>query len=469
MTIETLFAALRARLGAFITVLLVTMLCAAVASVLLPKSYRATASVMADAKDEQSLSNAMHPLISPQERLGYLQTQVDVITSPRVAQMVVNDLKLAQDPAVREEFESKNRGASTIEEWLVEGLLQSLKVETSQSSILRITFVSRDSEFAARAANAFAKAYLRTLLELRVEPTRQAAAWFQEQIKALRTNLQTAQSKLTEYQRQQGIVSADEHVDVESLSLRELASQLARVQDQTFEWGARERQARDAARGGYADIVPDVLNNPQMQKLQADLTTAEGRLVELEAQLGPNHPNYQRQKSEVRELRQRINAQSSRVIAGFERARQQSQQREADLRAAMKAQRERLLERKVNRNEVAVLAADVDTAQRTYDAAMQRFVISQVDSRANQTNVSLLSRAEPPREPFRPRLWLNLALAFAAGTLLGFGVIVAGETFDRRVRTAKDLDFGAQAPLLAVFNARLGAGGTARLLLPARR
>jgi len=48
-------------------------------------------------------------------------------------------------------------------------------------------------------------------------------------------------------------------------------------------------------------------------------------------------------------------------------------------------------------------------------------------------------------------------------------VIVAGETFDRRVGTANDLDFGAEAPLLAVFNARLGAGGTARLLLPARR
>jgi succinoglycan biosynthesis transport protein ExoP len=197
MNLETFIAAMRARIGAFLTVLFVTVLGAAVVSMVMPKSYRATASVIADVKDEQSFSNVLRPLGSPQERQGYLQTQVDVINSPKVAQAVVQDLKLAEDPKAREEFEKKGRGG-TIEEWLSESLLQSLKVETSQSSIVRISFVSRDSEFAARAANAFAKAYLGTLLELRVEPTRQAATWFNDQLKGLRTNLQHAQSRLTE-------------------------------------------------------------------------------------------------------------------------------------------------------------------------------------------------------------------------------------------------------------------------------
>jgi chain length determinant protein EpsF len=465
MNLEVFLSALRARLRAFLCVLVFTMLAATLASLLMPKTYRATASLHADVREEQSLSNVLRPLISPQERLGYLQTQADVITSPKVARMVVRALKLAEDPAVRDAFKAGERAAGSIEDRLVESLLESLKVETSQSSVIRISFSSRDRELSARVANAFAKAYLDSLLELRVLPTRQAAAWFDEQLKTLRANLERAQSRLTDYYRQKGIVSADERLDVENLRLGELATRLARAQDQTLDWGTRERQAREAQkRGAAAERVPDVLNNAHIQKLNADLVAGEAKLRELAAQYGPNHPTFQRQQSENQALRERLDAQVRKVVAGVEAARRQSERREAALGEAMRAQREQLLERKVNRNELAVLLADVETAQRTYDTAMQRFVVSQVESRASQTNVTLLSPAEVPRKPFRPKIVLNIALALAAGILLGVAVVAVGETLDRRVRLTSDLDFGPEVPLLATFNARPAPG---RLLLPA--
>ncbi len=179
MTPQQFLLALRARFGVFATVLVATVLAATVASLLLPKSYRATVSLLVDAKNEQSLSNVL-PLMLPQEKPSYLQTQMEIITSKRVARRVVQDLKLAENPSTRAEFESGGEGS--IEDWLVEALLKRLKVETSQSSIINATFSSSDPRFSARVADAFAKAYVDTMLELRVEPTRQAAVWYDEQL-----------------------------------------------------------------------------------------------------------------------------------------------------------------------------------------------------------------------------------------------------------------------------------------------
>ncbi|MBI3043017.1 MAG: chain length determinant protein EpsF [Betaproteobacteria bacterium] len=457
MNLDLFFSALRARFGMFATVLASTLLAAILVSLLLPKSYNATASLLVDAnKDEQSLSTALVP---PRERLGYMQTQMDIITSERVARKAVQDLRLADNPATREAFEAEAQGVGSIEGWLVEHLLKWLKVETSQSNVIQVSFASADPQFSALVANAFAKAYIDTMLELRVEPTRHAATWFDVQLKSLRANLEAAQVKLTDYHKQQGIISTDERFDVENARLGELSSQLVKAQEQTFDLQTRERQARDLLeRGASPGELPDVLANPHVQKLSADLTHGEAKLQELATQYGANHPQYQRQFSENQSLREKVDAEMKKIVSGIYNSLRQSRQREVGLRNALAAQRAQLLEHKENRNELAVLTRDVETAQRTYEAALQRAVVSQVESRASQTNVALLSPAVAPRKPSRPKVVLNIALSLVIGTMLGIGIVILMELFDRRVRSRNDLENELNVPLLAVLNARPSAG-----------
>ncbi len=473
MSFQQFLLALRARFGVFAVVLAATVLAAAVASLLLPKSYKATASLLVDAnKDEQSLSNVFHPLVLPQERLSYMQTQVDIITSDKVARKVVQDLKLAESPSSRAAFEKEAGGEGSIEDWLADALLKKLKVETSRSDVIQVSFSSADPRFSALVANAFAKAYADTMLELRVEPTREAAAWFDEQLKSLRANLEDAQARLTDYQKRQGIISADERYDVENARLGELSSQLVRAQEQTFDLEARERQARDfLKRGASPDQLPDVLSNPYIQRLKADLVRGEAKLQELSTQYGANHPHYQRQLSENQSLREKLELEMRAIVAGMENSRRQSRQRELELRRALAAQRARLLELKGDRTGLTVLTRNAETAQRTYEAALQRSVVSQVESRASKSNVALLDPAIAPRRPYRPRIALNIALSLVIGTMLGIGVVILMEMFDRRVRSLSDLNL--DVPLLAVLNAwqpardrLLGRPGGARRVLP---
>jgi chain length determinant protein EpsF len=448
-----LFAALRARFGMFAFVLALTVLATAVASLLLPKSYKATVTLVADNKEEQSLSNALLPLM-PRETIGYMQTQMDIITSEKVARKVVQDLRLAESPGVIAAFEKSRGGRSeSMLAWLVEDLLENLKVETSQSSVIRISFPAPDAVFAAAVANSFAKAYVETTLELRVEPTRQAAAWFEEQLKGLRANLEDAQVKLTDYHRQQGIVSADERFDVENARLSDLSAQLVRVQDQTFDLRAREQQAQAfRANGGAPDKHPEVLANPFIQRLKMELLLSEARLQEMSTRYGASFPPYQAQLAETRGLRERLDAETQKIAAGMESATRQSLAREAELKRALAEQRARVLQIKENRNDLTVLARNVESAQRAYDTAMQRSVVSRVESRASQANVTVLSPAVAPRKPARPKIALNIALSLLVGSMLGAGVVVAMEMFDRRVRSSADLEGMAGVPLLGVLD-----------------
>src|SRR2546430_11735961 len=69
---------------------------------------------------------------------------------------------------------------------------------SSDLSVIQASFTCADPRWAAAIANAYAKAYVDTMLELRVAPTRKAAAWFDEQLKGLRANLEDAQAKLAQ-------------------------------------------------------------------------------------------------------------------------------------------------------------------------------------------------------------------------------------------------------------------------------
>jgi chain length determinant protein EpsF len=458
MNLYLFLSALRARFGVFAFLLFVTVAAATGVSFLLTKTYTATVALLVDAKDEQSMNTDLRQLVNAEQKISYLETQTDIITSDRVARKVVQDPQIARSPVAEKAVQDEAKKGGSTEDKLIESLLKELKVDKSQSSVIRVSFSSSDPRFSAAVANAFAKAYIDTMLELRVEPTRDAAAWFDEQLKTLRAHLEDAQTRLTDYHQRRGIVSADERVDDESTRLAVLSDQVVRAQEQTFQWKSREQQAREfLERGGSPDKLPDVLDNPFIQRLKENLLHGEAKLQELGTHYGPNYPQYQRQVSENQSLRDKLDAEMKKIVAGIESSSRQSRQREADSRKAMANQRVRVLELKEGRNELTVLRRNVESAERAYDTAMQRFVESQIDSRASQTNVTVLNPAVAPRKHSRPKITLNIALAVVVGTMLGIGVVMLMELFDRRVRSRSDLYL--DVPLLAVIHAWQPGGG----------
>jgi chain length determinant protein EpsF len=407
-----------------------------VVTLLMPKTYQATAAILVDNRDEQSLNGTV---ASGRERVGWMQTQIDILSSERVAKKAVADMKLAENPQVQQAFRESGE-AGTIEDWLARALLLGLKIDATQSNVIQIHYAAKDPKFAAAAANGIAKAYMDQTLALRVDPTKQAAGWFEEQLKGLRTQFENAQAKLAKFQQEKGIIATDERVDIEYARLAALDTQSL----------AAANSANDAAvrlNGGTASL-PDVISNPVIQSLKGELMRAEANLSQLGTRLGPAHPEYVQAQQQVEALRSRMNGEMGRIVGGVKNVTAQQRQREAEMKAALAAQRARVMEMRDARNQAMVLQRDVETAQKAYEAAHARYLVNKVESGARQSNVTLLNPATEPSRPAKPRKLVNIALGLILGVILGLGAVFLLEIFDRRVRSTNDLYEGLDAPLL---------------------
>ncbi len=399
---------------------------------------------------------------------AFMATQVDIIRSDRVAQRVVRNLKLADNADVRTQWLQSTGGQGSPELWLAENLSRNLEVQPSrESNVITVGYKAPDPRFAAALANAFVKAYIETSLELRVDPARQYSSFFEQRSKEAREALETAQSRLSQFQKDKGIIATDERLDVENTRLNELSSQLVAMQALTSESSSRERQAQ----GGAGERMQEVLANPLISALKGDLSRSEARLKELEQRFGDSHPQVIEAKASIAELKARVDAEIRRVTGGVGVTGSINRQRELQLRVELDNQRAKLLRMKAVRDEGAVLVRDMENAQRSYDAVLARLTQSSLESQATQSNVNVLTPASAPLTHASPRLALNLLAALFVGTLAAVGVAVLAELLDRRVRSAEDLVAALDLPVIGMLPkpARKGATQTRPLLTMKQR
>ena len=429
---------LNARKWIILGVLLLTVAVTTAVSLWLPKEYTAATTLIVDSKSKDPFTGQLLP---SQMFPGYMATQIDVIKSQNVAAKVVRDLKLVDSPGTREQFIEATEGEGDINQWLGDLLLQKLDVEPSrESSVINIAFTATDPRFAAAMANAFAKTYIETSLELRLAPLKQTAAWFDQQIVQLREKVDQAQQKLTAYQREKGIVESEERLDVETRRMADLAGQMVAAQSASYDASSRTRDSAS---------LPEVINNPVVQGLKAQVAQGEGKLAELANRVGANHPDFIRLQAEVNSYKAKLANELNTATRGIGATAGAARQRFHELSAAFERQKAKVLELKQQREEGTLLARDLENAQRIYDSALQRYGQSRMEAQSTQTDVAVLNPAVPPTQHSKPRVFLNILLSVFLGSLLGVGTGFLVELLDRRVRSGQDIAAGLEIPVLA--------------------
>lgn len=431
--------------------LIMTVVTTLVVSLLLPKQYVATTSIMIDQRSVDPVSGLTVPV---QLLPGYMATQVDVINSHNVARKVVDQLKLGGDAKMQEDF-AKAKGFGDIGDWIADLLLEkNLEIKPSrESSMMQIEFTSTDRQFAALAANAFAQAYIQTNIEIRAQPAKLSADWFDSQLASLRGNLEHAQSVLSSYEQQHGIVAADDRLDIENSRLADLSRQLVASQARTSELQSRkDLLATTAKQGDSAQSLQEVLDSALIQSLKSELARAEARFAELSKRVDINHPQYKQAKAEGDSLRQKIESEINRVLSNIASGVVSSNQRDKLLAKALAEQKAKVLELKKQHDDIDVFNRDVQNAQRAYDAAMQRSIQSRMESEMSQTNIAVLNPALPPQKHAKPKVLLNMILSIVLGGMLGMGSALVAELVDRRVRSAFDISEALEVPVFTVIS-----------------
>lgn len=159
----------------------------------------------------------------------------------------------------------------------------------------------------------------------------------------------------------------------------------------------------------------------RLEEISSNLTQAQAHTFDVRSrQLGAQHPEVIRAIAQERALQRSLDVQKAKV-----------------------------LEVKQQRDQLQMLLRNVENTRSTYDAAIQRYYQSSLESQFNQTNIAVLNKAVVPALPSSPRVLLNLALALLLGTVFALGLVIVGEILQRRVRVQSDLSDVLNVPVLA--------------------
>ena len=487
MSLQQYMEILRSRARLIIGVFVLGVAIAGTITYLTPKMFTATTSLNFEIKGDNPFADALG--VSAMSGNTYVATQIDIIQSLNVAQKAVDSLtqnernhliaSLEAESTVIDKLmnailspiwslfkndengihEGKTNSETDVGgaleiispyDWVAHSIGHNLKAKPLLGSrIVQISYESTNPQIAALMANKIAEAYLVANLQMIIDPAEKTKVWFDERLKSLRKNLQNAQSRLTAYQQKEGIVATDERIDTENRRLQELTSQLVIAQQDERNAITVQRQLKEILVEGTSLMTfPKVFENPVIQRIKSDIRTLEGTLVEVSSTLGINHPKYKRTRQELDATRARLDAEIKVIVDGIENEAKLAKDRTRDLAKALEAQKQLVLDLKFEYDKIAVFTREVESAQTTYNTALDQLNKTSMRSMVDQTNVSRVDPASVPATHSSPRVISNLVLGGLGGLLLGVGVTIFMSMLTRKVHSREDLIVELGVPLL---------------------
>lgn len=429
-----------------------TVLVCLVISLLWPPVYKGTATLLLDYDSGSPINlggqTASYGTLDSGE---YINTQIELIKSRRVAVGVVDLLKLDSVPGIIDEFKSartpnpllfwKKKADPDIRVWLADEFLSKyLDVEPARDTrLLYINFSSSNPEFSAAVANAYAQVYTNYSLELKVMPFRDASKWFEGKLAQVRNKADQTSEMLREYQKKKGIIaSGGQLYDDAVQSLDRLNRELADAKGKLYEAALAERRAKES-KGRYGSL-PEVLSNSFIQNLKSQKVTLEAGLSDLAGKVGGKNPEYVRRKSELQTIRAKLDSEMQEIVDSIHKEYAIASDRVKTLQAAVARQKGHALDSNISRYKLDSLNMESDVSKEAYEAVLKKFNESLLDGDMNRTNVFFIDAAVPPAQKSSPDLLLNIPIAAIAGLLLGIGLAFFADYRDDTLRHAEAVE-----------------------------
>lgn len=400
--------------------------------------------------------------ISSNQVYDYLATQIEVIKSRSLAEVVATNLNLGEryDLLGRDVDEGRAPGTSD-EAWseakrqmAVSILVGSVVTEVpTENWVIPIGFRSDKPVLAAEIANAYADAFIASGTRATAEDNQYAIRYLQEQIVDVRAKLEAAEQSANTFARNNGIISqpvagaAEGGGGTVTLTSTNLASINQRVSEASAARIAAEQRWR-SIQNLPASQLPEVQSNPVLQGLVSDRTSKLAQLADLRQRYNDDFPQIATLLSQIETLDRQIERISGDVKATVRNEYTVALNQERALQGELNALTGATLTERDAQVQLSVLDREAQALRDQLKSLLDRY--NQVNSAAN-VNSGTLSKLDPaivPSSPYSPKLVKNLALALVFGIALAAGLAVLRETLDDRIRSLDDIEEKLGAPLL---------------------
>ncbi|WP_339649636.1 polysaccharide biosynthesis tyrosine autokinase [Halopseudomonas pelagia] len=458
--------------------ILVTSLAALALSQVQP-IYRASATIMVEAKGNQLV--AFQQVYDSTGLLSeYIQTQIGLITSRDVAERVIQRLNLTQHPAFDPRQQPKplidikpliNRtrlaifgeDPDTIQDILTEEEIMDFAVRQfmerttvsveGKSQLIRISFDMTDRFTAALAANTIADSYIESQLEAQMDMSIKATTWMNSRLEELRGSLKEAENRLQDYREQEGLVDIDGVATISSNELAMIGDRMIDARRQRAEAESQYRQVQSMSSQGWERMasVPAVLGHPLIQQFKAEQARAQAKVDELSGRYGERFPAMQAARSDLNAATASLQSQVEQVVAGIERNYQLALANENSLRSSFNQNKEQIQDISGKEFQIRELTRDVESNRALYETFMTRLQETTATQDLNTTNARIVDQATPPSLPAAPNKKLLLTIAAALSLIAGVVIALISEILNNTFKSADDVEGQLNLPVLGIM------------------
>jgi len=360
---------------------------------------------------------------------------------------------------------SRRPTAEELAEWrlnkFIRDVMRGLVVEqVPDSDVVKVGFRCSDPALARRLADVFCERTISWHIDKLTQPG--SLPFYQEQVEKARAALEDVEQKYAAERSRLDLIGAEER---STLLVRHELESKARLNEinarkAALDAGIAQLENTLATESPVVTLSKETSPNPVWQQISQKL--AEEDLKQLEAST-----RFSETGRVVKDMRQAI--QGGRALADktpqrleslvtegvntVYQALQQTMLMQKAERAALEAEARVIVEqiaafdsdlKTLNEHlyKIDALKRQRDSLASTYDSYIKNAELARASEdkqKARLANLAVVQKAGLPLSPVRPRKWLYLALAAAAGFLFGVGWAFAAEFGDSTVSSERDL------------------------------
>ncbi|TPK74000.1 polysaccharide biosynthesis tyrosine autokinase [Mesorhizobium sp. B2-4-15] len=446
-----------------------------------PPKYQSYASVLIDEGLNKIVDDISAASTTMQTDSAIL-SQIEILTSTRLAAVVVDKLKLDQndtfmnppqsalaqgvdlvrgviqyfrpsppmpgvgdvsklDPAARDALIATSR-----RDYAILKLQNEIRADrVGRSYVIALGYQATDPALATAITKAYADAYLADQLDASFDATERAAVWLQGRLTELRESSQAASLAVEKFRAEHGLSANSDGQLMSDKQLADLNAQLIVAQADTARASARYQQYKSIVDSGSdnafkdAAISSDQPSSSVISALKTRYLTVAKRQQDVEANFGPQHPQAVALAKEKADISAQIFGELKQLTESYRNEYEVALARETALRANVAAaQGKSSID-----NQSQVKLRDLDQKATALTTLYQTFLGRYEEAAQQQSfpvgKIRIISDASTPLSASSPRTIIVLGLSLVLGVLMGAGFGGLNEFNERFFRTGEEV------------------------------
>ncbi|MDP9122339.1 MAG: GumC family protein, partial [Acidobacteriota bacterium] len=440
-----------------------------------PRVYTAQATVQIERRGMSPLVNSQNPWLDAYN-LEFYPTQYKLLESRGLAERVVKSMDLMSDPGlnpragaapvttgpriaslkgIRDGVRTSAQEDQATLGRLADQLRGGLSVEPIRNTeLVVLSYQHTSAEFAAKAANGFAEAFIDMGVENRYATAGKASSFLGSQIATLKREIDGKEKELQAFSRKKDIVALQPGSSVvlqrlESLNSSYIDAKKARI--------AREASYHELT-ATPADRLADTVSGGMVSDLRAEQIRLERDYETKLKTYKPGWPGMIDLETQIEKGRQHmaqvVKENADKALQGALTAYQTALRQEQGLEAELNKMKSAAMDQSSESVQYSNLRSELASSRQMLDELLRRQSETAVTANLQDThdsNVHIIDHALIPSIPSYPSLRKSVSSGLLIGLLLGIGTIFLIEFLDRTLKTPEEVERRLVLPTLAVI------------------